>query len=441
MDYQAAVDYIQSFTDYEKLPGSAYTAANFDLRRMDMLLASVGNPHQSAPVVHIAGTKGKGSTVAMIASVLSASGRRTAMFTSPHLHTIRERIRINGEMIAEAELASLVDRLKPEVERINQRAQFGLLTTFEVLTAVAFLYFREKAVDYQVLEVGLGGRLDATNVVKPEVCVITTIGFDHTEILGNTLSKIAAEKAGIIKPGCLAVSSPQPAPASRVISQTCRKLRVPLIRVGHEVTWSKGQADLSGQYFLVNGQAGHYQLWIPLLGDHQLENAATAVAALEALASRGAKVSAESLKQGLSQVIWPARFQILGRQPFLIVDGAHNSDSARRLRQSVELYFPQHKVILVLGTSNDKDIAAIVAELAPLCRQVIVTRAHHPRAAGTKLLADQFAQHGRKAEITDDVAQALLRAKQLATDNDLILVTGSLFIAAEAIEVEQSRLQ
>src|SRR4030042_1006398 len=158
MDYQAAVDYVLSFTDYEKLPGSAYTAANFDLRRMDILLASVGNPHRSAPVVHIAGTKGKGSTVAMIASVLSVSGRRTAMFTSPHLHTIRERIRIDGEMIAEADLASLVDRLKPEVERINQRAQFGLLTTFEVLTAVAFLYFKEKAVDFQVLEVGSGAR-------------------------------------------------------------------------------------------------------------------------------------------------------------------------------------------------------------------------------------------------------------------------------------------
>jgi dihydrofolate synthase/folylpolyglutamate synthase len=441
MEYQAAVDYILSFTDYEKLPGSAYTAANFDLRRMDMLLASLGNPQQAATAVHIAGTKGKGSTVAMIASVLSASGRRTAMFTSPHLHTIRERIRIDGQMIAEAELASLTDRLKPEVERINRRAQFGLLTTFEILTALAFLYFQEKAVDYQVLEVGLGGRLDATNVVKPEVCVITTIGFDHTEVLGNTMSKIAAEKAGIIKPGCLAVSSPQPTPASRVISQTCRKLRVPLIRVGREVTWSKERADLSGQYFSVNSQAGRYQLWIPLLGDHQLENAATAVAALEALASRGTEVSPESLKQGLAQVRWPARFQILGRQPFLIVDGAHNSDSARRLRQSVELYFPQHQVILVLGTSNDKDIKAIVAELAPLCQQVMVTRARHPRAADTKLLADQFAQYGLKAKTTENVAQALLRAKQLATDNDLILVTGSLFIAAEAIEAEQSRLR
>ena len=441
MDYQSAVNYIQSFTDYEKLPGSAYAAANFDLRRMDMLLASVGNPHQTAPAVHVAGTKGKGSTVAMIASVLTASGRRTAMFTSPHLHTIRERIQIDGEMISEAELASLVDRLKPEVERINQRSQFGLLTTFEVLTAVAFLYFREKKVDYQVLEVGLGGRLDATNVVKPEVCVITTIGFDHTEVLGNTLSKIASEKAGIIKPGCLAVSSSQPALASRVISRTCRKLKVPLTRVGHEVTWSKEQADINGQYFSVNGQAGHYQLWIPLLGDHQLENAATAVAAIEALIKRGSNISLENLKQGLAKVYWPARFQILERRPFLIVDGAHNSDSARRLRQCVELYFPQHQVILVLGTSNDKDIKAIVAELAPISRQVIVTRAHHPRAADTKVLAEHFDRHGLKAEIAENVSQALLRARQLAGDTDLVLATGSLFVAAEAIEAEQSRLQ
>jgi dihydrofolate synthase/folylpolyglutamate synthase len=407
---------------------------------MEMLLASVGSPHHFAPAVHVAGTKGKGSTVAMITSVLSASGYRTAMFTSPHLHTIRERIRVDGQMISETELASLMHRLKPEVERINYRAQFGLLTTFEILTALAFLYFQERAVDYQVLEVGLGGRLDATNVVKPEVCAITTIGFDHTEILGSSLSKIAAEKAGIIKAGCLAVSSPQPAPAGRVISQTCRKLMVPLIRVGQEVTWRTEQSNLSGQHFSVNGQAGHYQLWIPLLGDHQLENAATAVAALEALATRGAKVSPKSLKQGLAQVRWPARFQLLGQRPFIIVDGAHNSDSAHRLRQSVELHFPHHQIILVLGTSNDKDIKAIVAELAPLCHQVVVTRARHPRAADTKPLADQFAQHGLKTEITENVTQALLRAKQMATDNDIILVTGSLFIAAEAIEAEQSRL-
>lgn len=441
MDYQAAVNYIQSFTDYEKLPGAAYAAANFDLRRMDALLASLGDPHRYAPAVHIAGTKGKGSTAAMIASVLTASGQRTALFTSPHLHTIRERIRIDGEMIAEAEMSSLVCRLKPEVERINQRAEFGLLTTFEILTALAFLYFREMKVYYQVLEVGLGGRLDATNVVKPEVCVITTIGLDHIEVLGNTLSKIAAEKAGIIKPDCLVVSSPQPAPARRVISRTCRKLEVPLIRVGHEVTWSKEQADLDGQYFSVKSQAGHYQLWIPLLGDYQLENAATAVAAIEVLIKRGTKISLESLKQGLVKVYWPARFQILERRPLLVVDGAHNSDSARRLRQSVELYFPQRQVILVLGTSNDKDIKAMATELAPISRQVIVTRAHHPRAADTKVLAEHFERHGLKAENTENVSQALLLARQLAGDNDLVLVTGSLFIAAEAIEAEQCRLQ
>jgi dihydrofolate synthase/folylpolyglutamate synthase len=211
--------------------------------------------------------------------------------------------------------------------------------------------------------------------------------------------------------------------------------------VGHDVTWSKEQADLDGQYFSVNGQAGQYQLWIPLLGDHQLENATTAVAVIEALTKQGTKITLGSLKQGLEKVYWPARFQILERRPFLIVDGAHNSDSARRLRQSVELYFPQRQVVLVLGTSNDKDIKAIVAELSPLSRQVIVTRAHHPRAADTKLLAANFARHSLKAEITENVSQALLRARQLAGDKDLVLVTGSLFIAAEAIEAEQSRLQ
>ena len=440
MQYQAAVDYILSFTDYEKLPGSAYAAANFDLRRVEILLAGLGNPERCAPVVHVAGTKGKGSTSAMISSVLTASGRRTGLFTSPHLHDIRERIRIDGELISESDFAGATERLKPEIERVNRDARFGILTTFELLTALAFLYFRDRKIDYQVLEVGLGGRLDATNVVQPGVSVITPIGFDHMDILGHTLTKIAGEKAGIIKPGCVAVSAPQTVAAARVISRVCRENGVPLTRVGRDVTWEKLQSDLSGQRIRVTGRFGTRELWIPLLGDHQVENAATAVAALEALDKKnGVVIPDEILKQGMARVNWPARFQVLRQRPYLVVDGAHNRESALRLRESVQSYFPRSKVVLVLGASGDKDIKTIVEELAPICHTVIVTRANHPRAAATGLLVREFARHGLQAETSGSVAQAIARAGHMVAENDLILVAGSLFVAAEAIESQRAR--
>src|SRR4030042_1438608 len=201
MNYQQAEDYILSFTDYEKMPGITYTSANYDLRRMEKLLHPLGNPHLGTRTVHIAGTKGKGSTAAMISQILIAAGYRTGLFTSPHLHTLRERIRINGDMISEADFAAIVTELEPIVESVNKQRDFGELTTFEILTAVVFSYFKKNHMDFQVLEVGLGGRLDATNVVKPDVCVITSVSLDHTEILGGAVAKIAAQKACMIKPG------------------------------------------------------------------------------------------------------------------------------------------------------------------------------------------------------------------------------------------------
>ena len=208
MDYQAAADYILSFTDYEQIPGVLYTSANYDLRRMEEILGRIGAPHLGARTIHIAGTKGKGSTAAMIASILTTTGYRTGLFTSPHLHTLRERIRVDGELISEEELALLVSRFRAEIDAVAARAAYGQLTTFEILTALVFAYFSQREVDFQVLEVGLGGRLDATNVAQSEVCVITSISLDHVEVLGSTLAEIAIEKAGIIKPGCIVVSAP-----------------------------------------------------------------------------------------------------------------------------------------------------------------------------------------------------------------------------------------
>jgi len=438
MDYQQAVGYIFGYTDYEKVP-MPHDPAFYDLRRVDELMAQLGNPHRGARSVHIAGTNGKGSTAAMVASALTVSGYTTGLYTSPHLLTWRERIRVDGELISEAEFTALVERVKPEVEAVNSRATYGELTTFELLTALGFAHFKLKGVDFQVLEVGMGGKYDATNIIKPEVCIITSISFDHTEVLGNSLAKIAAEKAGIIKSGCVVVTSPQADEVDKVIQETCLSRGVELVRVGSDVTWRGLGSDLDRQSFQVKGRLGDYELSIPLLGQYQLGNAATAVAALEVLAERGFNVSRDSIVGGLAQVSWPGRLQILSRRPLMVIDGAHNPDSAQKLRQSLERYFDYDHAILVIGTSSDKDIAGVISELFSLFNKVIVTCSRHPRATAPALLKTEFARHGVEALVAEDVATALSQALALAGDRDLICVTGSLFVIAEAIEWQRGK--
>jgi len=433
MDYQQALDWIDSYTDYEKTP-MPHAAANYDLRRVDELLERLGNPHLRARSIHIAGTKGKGSIAAMIASVLTASGYTTGLYTSPHLHTLRERIRVNGELISEAELISLVGRLKPEVEAVNCRATYGRLTIFELLTALGFIYFNSKRADFQVLEVGLGGKYDATNVINPEVCVITSISFDHMDILGHTLTEIATEKGGIIKPGSIVVTSPQSREAAGVIEGICINRGAKLVRVGVDVTW-QGLGFVSNQQsFWVKGKLGSYELSIPLLGDYQLENAATAVAVLEVLAEKSFDISKNNIINGLAQVSWPGRFQILNHHPLILVDGAHNSYSARRLKQSLEQYFHPDRATLVIGVSFDKNIAGIASELLPFFDKVIATRSRHPRAMAPASIVAEFRKHRIETQATDNVPVALSLALAQAGDRDLICVTGSLFVVAEAIE-------
>ena len=432
MDYQAALDYILNFADYERLSRSAVV---FDLRRMDMLLEKLGSPQDAAESIHIAGTKGKGSTAAMIASVLTKAGYRTGLFTSPHLISFTERMQVDGSPIAEDAFARLTEVLKPEVEAVNRHGAFGELTTFELLTALAFIYFRENSVDYQVLETGLGGRLDATNVVKkPEVCVLTSISFDHMDVLGDTLSKIATEKAGIVKSGSVVVCAPQFPEAMAVIEKTCQERGARLVRVGGDVTWESEDFSPEGQSFELTGMLRKYSLSIPLLGEHQLENAATAVAAIELLTGRGAKVSPQDIADGLSEVRWPGRLQILRREPWVIVDAAHNAYSVRRLREALGQYFTFERVILIIGASSDKDVTGIVAELASLPGEIIVTGSRHPRAVEPTVLAGEFSRQGITPEVAEDVASAMRLALGKATPEDCICATGSVFVIAEAVE-------
>jgi len=433
MNYHEAEEYLNRFINYENIPGISYASPDYDLRHIEELLHLMGDPHLAASTVHIAGTKGKGSIAAMIAQVLTVSGYKTGLYTSPHLHTLRERIRVDGSLISQDEFAALVAEVRPHIEAMNYEL-YRQLTFFEVLTVLAFAYFRKRQADFQILEAGLGGRLDATNVVKPEVCVITPVSLDHTQILGDSLGKIAYEKAGIIKPGCVVVSSPQADEASSVIREVCYRQGASLVQVGQANTWHKISGDLRQQSFEVRGRMGVHHLTIPLLGDYQVENTATAVAALEVLASLGCGITNKDIARGLAQLEWPGRFQILKQEPVVLVDGAHNVASMKRLVENIKKYFHYDKVFLVIGVSCDKDISGIVKELAPLSPQVIVTRSSHPRAASPIVVAAEFTKRGIKSEITDTVAQGLSRALSLAGKGALVCVTGSLFVVAEALD-------
>jgi dihydrofolate synthase/folylpolyglutamate synthase len=431
MNYQAALDYILSFADYERAPRSAVV---FDLRRMEMLLEKLGNPQLGATPIHVAGTKGKGSTAVMIASILTRAGYKTGLYTSPHLHDFTERIQVDRVPITRDEFARLAEIMKPQVEEVNKFGVFGQLTTFELLTVLAFLYFREREVEFQVLEVGMGGRLDATNVVEPGVCVITSISFDHTDVLGNTLTQIAGEKAGIIKPGSTVVSSPQPPEAMAVIERVCREWGTKLVRVGRDVTWERKAFSNEGQSFRLKGLAGAYNLGLALLGEYQLENASTAVATVETLAERGVVVGAESIASGLMQVRWLGRLQVLRQKPWFIVDCAHNAYSAKRLVEALKEHFDFDQAFIILGLSSDKDVAGIVSELTPLAGTVIITSTQHPRALEPAALAAKFPEQGIATEVVGDIASAVDMALARAKAEDLICATGSIFVVAEVME-------
>jgi dihydrofolate synthase/folylpolyglutamate synthase len=434
--YQAALDFIYSFVDYEtsRKPRSPL---NYDLRRMDELLARVGNPHLAAKTVHIAGTKGKGSTAAMVASVLAESGYKTGLYTSPHLIDISERMRVNGIPVSRNELLDLVARIRPEVEAVNAAARYGCLTTFEVLTALGFMFFADSKADFQVVEVGLGGRLDATNVVKPEVCAITTLGLDHTDVLGDTLAKIASEKAGIIKPGVPVVSAQQEQEAAEVIAEFCSRNGAPLTKVGRDIKYCSLASREGLQSMEIRGRLGSYRIELPLLGGFQRENAAVAVGILEVLMEKGYNITPRSIADGLKQVRWPGRFQVIRTRPDVVIDGAHNPQSAHQLSIALRDYLKDRQQgckVLVIGMSSDKDIGKVAAELAPLFSLVIATRSRHPRALDAERLAACLSGYDCEVRKAASVAEAMNTAAALAQEDGFVCATGSLFIVGEALE-------
>jgi dihydrofolate synthase/folylpolyglutamate synthase len=440
-EYQEALDYLYKYVDYSLVRNLRYSPEKFDLRRMFEFANILGNPERSYPVLHVAGTKGKGSVSAMCASALESAGFRVGLYTSPHLSDFAERMRVNGRPIPHQDLVALVEDTKEKIESIPE------LTTFEITTALAFLYFQREGVDAAVIEVGLGGRLDPTNVTTPILSVITSISYDHTLILGDTLAQIASEKAGIIKPGVPVVVAPQKDEAFKMIQQVAEQQNAPLIQVGRDylfaplshslenqtlLVWSAAEQPLLDEY-IESGGAQEWEptrLTIPLLGYHQVENAATAYAALRAMRGRGLPVSEEEIRAGFRTASWPGRFELLQRNPPVIIDSAHNRDSALKLRLALDDYFPGHPVILIFGASEDKDIHGMFAELMPRVSQVVATRSIHPRAIESEKLVEMAHQFGRPAVPTETVEAALEEALRLAEKEAVVLVAGSIFVAA-----------
>ena len=441
-EYHSALDWLYGFVDYEAV-NRPRDSSRYDLRRVKLFLERLDNPHLKAKTVHIAGSKGKGSTAAMIFSVLKEAGNKTGLYTSPHLIETYERFKIGDNFIGEDELITEAERLKPIVAVINAEARHGELTTFEIMTVLAFDYFARNKVEWQVIEVGLGGRLDATNVVEPQLSVITTLNLEHTEVLGDTIAEIAAEKAGIIKHGVPVVSAPQVDEASKVIEAACHKLNASLTVANLAVVTPSNFSD-GLQMFNILGRHNIYDVELPLLGTYQRVNCAVAVAVLETLIDQGVGgITKETIECGLARTNWPGRFQILDRSPLVIADGAHNPASAKELVASLDAYLGHdkkpHPAVLVIAASSDKDVDGMAEILAEVFDEFIVTHTRHPRAMDVKILGRAFEKLGKRVNFTSTTAEAIVLAEELASPDGMICVTGSLFAVGEALEIWQTR--
>lgn len=427
MKYQEALDYMDSLKGYGIVPG---------LDSIRELCRRLGNPQEELRFVHVAGTNGKGSVLAYVSTVLHCAGYRVGRYISPTIREYRERYQVNGRMITQKDLCGLTEELKAACESM---AEEGLPhpTPFEVETALAFLYFNRKKCDIVVLETGMGGRLDATNVIcAAQVAVLTSISMDHMQYLGSTLTAIAGEKAGILKPGCLAVSAQQEPEVMEVIRTRAEQLQVPLT-VAEERLVGRVRYGLERQRFDYDGMR---DLEIGLAGRHQIGNAALAVEVCRALTRCGYEIPEKALRQGLRETRWPGRFTVLGKKPLFVADGAHNEDAAKKLAQSIEFYFTNKRIIYIIGVLKDKEYERIIEHTARYADQILtVTPPNNPRAMGSYELAQEVARVHPRVTAVDSLEEAVELSHLLAGREDVILAFGSLSYLGRLMEIMEER--
>ena len=414
MTYQSSITYLYGLQKF---------GIKFGLRKVSKLLARLGNPQEGLPCIHIAGTNGKGSTAAFISSILSKAGYRVGLYTSPHLISFTERIKINNREISKSDVIRLTSLLK------NKSNDKDNITYFEIVTAMALLYFKEKKVDLSILEVGMGGRLDATNIVTPLLSVITNISKEHEFYLGNSLLKIANEKAGIIKKNSVLITGATQPKVLSLFKKRCRTKKTRYYQFGKDISYKLANHNYFHYYGLRNSLEG---LNVGLLGEHQIKNAAIALASVEILRGKRYHIEDNAIYQGLSNVHWPGRLEVLKKSPIVVIDGAHNPAAMKNLKKVLFTEFNFRKLILVIGIMEDKDIRAMFKQIAPFAHKVILCEPNMDRAASTKIIAKRLQEWNVKYHQIKDVKEAVIYALSIANPKDLICVTGSLFTVGEA---------
>jgi dihydrofolate synthase / folylpolyglutamate synthase len=437
-NYDKALDYLFSVTDYERARHLRYNVDTFDLARMRTLLSLLGNPHKDKKFIHVAGTKGKGSTATLLARLLQANGLKVGLYTSPHLLSLHERIEFNSRRIDQDELSEMINKTRPVIEYMEHKGEKP--TFFEIFTALAILYFDQMGADISVLETGLGGRLDATNVVEPLVSIVTRISIDHQYQLGRTIDKIAYEKAGIIKPGVPVVTVEQEEDALRVITEAAEKKNSPLWVINKNVNFS-ARVESSPEYgphtrICVDTDTSMYHhIRVPLPGEHQAENLAMALAAIDQLKRMGYEIDDEKMIEGIETVSLPGRMELIWNDPKVLIDVAHNAASIKALIRAVGQHVPYDSMVIIFGCNRDKDIVGMLKELQYGADKLIFTRSSFPKAVSPSDLAELYTEHtGKMCQTASSLGEALQIARRAVNRDDLICITGSFYLAGQAKE-------
>lgn len=425
MNYTEAINYIKD---------TAKFGSKLGLERTEKILEYLGDPHKKIKTIHIAGTNGKGSTTAMLTKILVSSGYKVGCYISPYIEEFEERMQINNENIPKEDLAEIVTEVAGAVEKVIAD-DLGNPTEFEIITCAGFLYFERNNVDFAVVEVGLGGRLDSTNVINPELSIIGSISLDHVAILGDTLEKIAFEKGGIIKDKTKVILYPQEECVTKVIEEICRSKEAPLVKVNSEnakfIGVSQVEENKIAQELVIKTSRDTYQVSLALLGVHQIQNCNVVVNSCEALMDMGVKITKETILKGLKEVKWPGRLEIMRRNPLVVMDGAHNIDGIKKLTESIDKYFKCKNMVLILGILADKQVDEMINTICPKAARVIAVTPHSERAELCEDLREKVLLCNENCEAVMDYEEAYDKALSYCKEDDMVVISGSLYMVGD----------